>query len=164
MPEPNETELETLRRTNSELVAKNAARKKHVTELEAQVADLQTKLTATSNQLHEVTIGAPLKAMAEEISIVPSLWIEQFNKAYRLELVNGELTLQTLDGKAVTGKDGKAISFEREALKNLLTEGESEQAKVFRQICIMNRASGSAAVPQITKPKQVAQPSHFGLR
>lgn len=164
MPEPNETELETLRRTNSELVTKNAARKKRVTELEAQVAELQSKLTGASNQLQELTIGAPLKAMAEEISIVPSLWIEQFSKQFKLELVNGTLTLQTGEGKPVVDKAGKNVPFEREPLLKLITEGEGEQAKVFQKICIVNRASGAAKTSHIVTPKKAASSMQFGLR
>src|SRR6185437_85930 len=136
-------ELETLRRTNSELIAKNSTRKQRIGELEATVADLQSKLTSASATIQEMTIGAPLKSMAEDISTCPNEWIEHFSKSYRLELLNGELTLISVaDGKTVQ-KEGKAIKFEREALNALLLHEKHPQSKLFRAITIVSRASGS---------------------
>ena len=157
-------ELETLRRTNSELIAKNSTRKQRIAELEAANADLQSKFTAANSTIQKLTIGAPLKSMAEDISTCPNEWIEHFSKSYRLELLNGELTLISVaDGKPVQ-KEGKAIKFEREALNALLLDEKHPQSKLFRAITIASRASGSDA-PLQRQPQVAPKPSpQFGLR
>lgn len=162
---PND-ELEVLRRTNSELVAKNTTRKAKIAELEASVVDLQTKLTDATTSLRTVTIDGPLKKMSESISTAPELWIEQFNKSYRLELVKGELTLVSVADSKPVLKEGKAVPFERETLMDLLTKGDDAQAKTFRAITITSHASGGAASPQRkTAPIKQKKPAvQFGLR
>jgi hypothetical protein len=157
-------ELETLRRVNGELVTKAGNRKARVTELEATVTDLQSKLTASNNSLRQVTIDGPLKQMSESISTAPELFLEQFNKSYRLEMVKGQLTLQTADGKPVL-KGEKPVPFEREALVKLLTAGDDAQARIFKSITVVSRASGANS-QRSNRPAQsasVPRPS-FGLR
>lgn len=162
MAEQNE-ELETLRRTNSELVAKNSTRKAKIAELEASVADLQTKLSEREASIRTITIDGPLKTMAESISTAPDLWIEQLHKSHRVELVDGKLTLLSTDGKPVL-KDGKPVPFKREALIDLLTADDNPQAKAFKAITIASRASGAATPSRehvVTPSKPKIQ---FGLR
>ena len=160
---PND-ELEVLRRTNSELVAKNTTRKAKIAELETSIAELQTKLTAATTSLRAVTIDGPLKQMGESISTAPELWIEQFSKSHRLEMVDGKLTLLSSDGKPVL-KDGKPVPFERQELIDLLTSGDDSQAKTFKAITIASRASGSAQAAQNTAPINQKKPAvQFGLR
>lgn len=158
-------ELETLRRTNSELVAKNSTRKQRIAELETANSDLQTKLAAANSTIHEFTIGAPLKTMAESISTIPDVWVEQFSKSYRLEVANGELTMISVaDGKPVE-KAGKPVPFEREALKTLLTDKDHPQSKLFNAITIITRASGAQGSPEHKpSPKATAPKVKFGLR
>jgi multidrug resistance efflux pump len=156
-------ELATLRTTVSELKQKSATRKAKIAELEAANAELQTNLTEANASLRQVTIDGPLKKMSEDISTAPELWTEQFTKSYRLELVNGELTLLDTDGKPVM-KEGTAIPFEREALLKFLTDEKHPHAKAFRAITIASRASGGAA-PTRTMPATAKQPeTQFGLR
>lgn len=162
--EPTE-ELATLRRVNAELVTKSATRKARVKELEAAVAELQGKLTAADTTIHDLTVAAPLNAMAESISVSSELFLEQFAKSYRLESIKGELTLQTADGKPVL-KGDKPIPFERDALYALLTDDKHPQSKLFSTILIASRASGASigtsriARPVVSKP----QAPQFGLR
>lgn len=158
-------ELETLRRTNSELVSKNSTRKQRITELEQANAELQTKLTAANAEIYEYRIGAPLKVMAESISTVPDAWVENFNKSYRLELVNGELTiLSAADGKAVE-KAGKPLPFERRALIDLLTDKDHPQSKLFNAITIASHASGAQGTTERKPtPKATVPKVKFGLR
>lgn len=158
-------ELETLRRTNSELVAKASTRKQRIAELETANADLQAKLTAANSTIHEFTIGAPLKTLAESISTCPDAWIENFNKTYRLKLVNGELTiLSAADGKPVE-KAGKPLPFERRALIDLLTDKDHPQSKLFNAITIASHASGAQGTSERKPtPKAVAPKVKFGLR
>jgi len=171
MSEPNETidlsaEVETLRRVNSELVAKSATRKQRLTALESTVTELQSKLSEANDSLHQVTIGGPLKTMVESVSIAPELFLEQFNKSYRVALLNGQLTLQTADGKPVL-KGEKPVPFERQALIDLLTSDAHPQCKAFKSITIASKASGANAsgghrsVQTSAEPKQLPQ---FGLR
>jgi hypothetical protein len=158
--------LDVLRRTNSELVAKNTNRKQRIAELEATVADLQGKVAERDTSLRAITIDGPLKSMAESLSNCPELWIEQFSKSYRLEMVKGELTLLSVaDGKPVT-KDGKPIPFERDALTRLLTGTDHPQAKIFNAITIASRASGGAETATRRKPTSAPSPSKMvlGLR
>lgn len=137
-------EVETLRRVNSELKTKSAVRKARVSELETTVAELQSKLSDAHTSLRQVTIDGPLKQMSDGISTAPELWLEQFGKSYRLEMVKGQLTLQTIDGKPVM-KGEKPVPFEREALVKLLTDGDDAQARIFKSITIASRASGASA-------------------
>ena len=158
-----QAELETLRKTNAELVAKNSTRKGKVTELEATVADLQAKLTASNDTIRQITIDGPLRKMAEEISPTPELWLEQFSKLYRVEMIDKKLTILTAsEGKPVHDKDGKVLPFEWSFLAKFLTEGDDANAKSFRAITIASRASGG----QMTEKHSTAVPPTvaFGLR
>lgn len=168
--QPNEptqndaAELATLRTTVSELKTKSATRKHRIAELEAANAELQTQLTDASTALRQITIDRPLKQMSESISTCPELWIEQFNKSYRLEMVKGNLTLLTTDGKPVV-KGDKPVEFDRESLIAFLTDEKHPQSKAFNAISITSRASGAAASPPgkpSAAPKPPAVP--FGLR
>jgi hypothetical protein len=158
-------EVETLRRVNGELLTKSASRKGRVTELEATVAELQSKLSEANDSLHQVTVGGPLKAMAESISISPELFLEKFSQSYRVAMISGQLTLQTADGKPVL-KNDKAVPFEQKALIDLLTCGDGPQAKIFKSITIASRASGASATSGGNRPaKPVSGPKpQFGLR
>ncbi|HMH12097.1 MAG TPA: hypothetical protein VK578_03225 [Edaphobacter sp.] len=171
MSEPTETidlsaEVETLRRVNGELVTKSATRKARVTELEAVVTELQSKLSEAHDSLHQLTVMGPLNAIAKEISIAPELWLEKFSQSYRLEMVKGQLTLQTADGKPVL-KGEKPVPFERQSLIDMLTSDAHPQCKAFKSITIASKASGANAsgghrsVQTSAEPKQLPQ---FGLR
>ncbi|MGF7181491.1 hypothetical protein [Tunturiibacter psychrotolerans] len=159
-------ELETLRRVNGELLAKSATRKGRIGELETSVTELQSKLSEAQNALRQTIIEAPLKAMASDMSNAPELWLEQFNKAYRLEEVNGKLTLQTTDGTTVL-KGDVPVPFERNALVALLTTGDDAQARMFKSITVVSRASGASGQHRsgnrTSKPGREPKPQ-FGLR
>jgi hypothetical protein len=171
VPEPIEpidlsAEGETLRRVNGELKTKSATRKARVSELEATVTELQSKLSEAHTSLRQVTIDGPLKQMSESISTAPELWLEQFNKSYRLEMVKGQLTLQTTDGKPVL-KNDKPVSFDRESLVKLLTDGDDPSARIFKSITIASRASGASAPHRSgrTSAAEANKPAiQFGLR
>jgi hypothetical protein len=166
MPEqtPND-EVEVLRRTNAELVAKNTTRKARIAELEAANAELQQTVTERGALIHSLTVGGPLKAMADRLSTVPDLWLEQFAKHYKVEMVNGELTLLSIDGKPVQHQ-GKTVPFETKALTELLTTGDDATAKAFRAITIVGKASGAASTTtqRIEPVAQKAPKAQFGLR
>jgi len=158
-------ELETLRRTNGELIAKNATRKAQIAKLEATITALQSKLTETDASLRKLTVEVPLRQVAEQSSTAPDLFIQELMKSYKVESVDGKLALQTLEGKAVM-VDGKPVPFEHQAMLQFLTDEANPQAQVFRVIMVGSRASGGAsatsrAVASVIRPK----PAHrFGLR
>jgi hypothetical protein len=159
-----EIEVETLRRVNAELVTKSSTRKQRITELEASVTELQGKLSEANDSFHEVIVGAPLKAMAESISLAPDIFLEQFAKSHKVEMVKGHLTVLNSDGKpAMNGE--KPVTFERQSLIDLLTSEAHPNAKQFKTIVIASRASGASAQPsnRTTKPVKEAKPQ-FGLR
>ena len=158
------TELATLRRVNQELLTKSATRKARVTELEASVTALQSKLAEADTNVYELTVGGPLKAMAESISISGELFLDQFNKSYKVQMVKGALTLLTADGKPVM-KGDMPVPFERQALIDFLTEEGHPQAKVFNSILIISRASGAGSMPARRLSPEPKKPAiQFGLR
>jgi predicted RNase H-like nuclease (RuvC/YqgF family) len=161
--QPVTNELEVLRRTNGELVAKSATRKARVTELEATVTELQSKLAAASDTIRQVTVDGPVRTMAESMSQVPELFLEQFNKSYRVELLGGKLTLLSAIDRKPVEKDGKTVPFERQALAQHLTSGDGATAKVFRAITTVSRATGGRIMPTTRTPPQSPK-INFGLR
>ncbi len=164
-----QAELATLRLTNAELLTKSQARKAKIEEMEASAVAMQTRLTESERTIHEWSVTRPLRAMAETISTAPDLLIEHLMKSYRVQVVNGELALLTLDGKPVM--DGaKAVPFTGEGLTALLKNPAHPQAKLFSSILIASRASGaSGGFGEVRKARPaIAAPSNirpqFGLR
>jgi hypothetical protein len=170
MPEPIEqppiiepiedaaTQLAKLRPIHEEVLAKATSRKVKIVEHEATIAELRGQLATANQTVREATVNGPLKSMAASISIVPELWLEQFAKSHRLEMVKGQLT--------VIASDGKQIPFEKEELFAHLTAETHPQAKVFNSITIKSRASGGASPTIIPAAKgRAIGPKHrFGLR
>lgn len=159
-------EVEVLRRTNAELVTKNTTRKAKIAELEAANTELTAKLLEATSSLRAVTIDGPLKSMAESLSTVPELWIDLFNKSYRLEMVKGELTLLSTDGKPVQ-QEGKSesVPFEAKALTELLTTGDDATSRAFHAITITSKASGASSTTQRSAASTPKAPAaQFGLR
>jgi hypothetical protein len=156
MPEPTQqtdvNELERLRLANAQLTEKSKNRKLKIAELEAVNAAIQA-------QLRLITVDAPMRSMAESMSTVPDLFIEQFQKSHRLEMIEGKLTI-------VNAEDGKPINvaFEREALLKHLIDEKNPQAKTFNAILIASRASGGAAPTTQRAAKPVTIQKRFGLR
>jgi hypothetical protein len=154
--------IEELRATVAELTAKSRTRKEKIEALEAIVAERDQALAASQTQLKRVTIDGPMQAMAESLSVVPALFLEQFNKSYRVELVDGELTI-------LNAEDGKpsGIPFEQKAIFEYLTDENHTQAKTFNAILIGSRASGAASHQTQRIEKKIAKPAlsnQFGLR
>jgi hypothetical protein len=126
---------------------------------------LQSKLAETSESLHQVTVGVPLKAMCESMSTVPELFLEQLSKHFKVESVKGALTLLSADGKPVLGKDKKPIPFEQKALTEFLIDGDDSRAKTFQAITIVSRASGASNIATNSRSKQAQlQRFQFGLK
>ena len=165
-PSPDTAELAILKQAHQEVLTKRQKDKARIAELESTVTGLQSKLSESAETIHQITIGVPLKAMAESMSTVPDLFLEQFLKSFKVEMVKGTLTLLSADGQPVTAKDGNAVPFERDALTKLLTTGEDARAKTFQTITITNRASGAGGSPskRSNAPAQAKPTFQFGLR
>jgi len=161
-------ELETLRRVNTELLAKKEKHKQALTAHETTIAELNARLTAANDTIREIRIGEPLKAMASELSNVPSLFLETFNKHFKVEMgEDGKLAVSGLDGKPLLNGKGEAVTFDRKSLGTYLTESEpaSERTKLFRAITITNKASGAIAPSTGHRNTSTPKPSlaQFGL-
>jgi hypothetical protein len=161
------SELVTLRKTNLQLIAKHARDHAKIIELENGTSALQAKLSEASESLKEATVAGPLKAMAESMSNVPDLFLEQFSKHYKIENIKGALTLFNTDGKPVLGKDGKMpLPFERQALVELLTTGEDTRARTFKAIVIASHSSGAglSTSQHVTGKTKKAPAFYYGFR
>lgn len=164
----SESELEALRRTVAELLAKRDKYKARIKELETSTTELQTKLSASEKSVHDLTIGVPLRTMAELQSNVPALWEEQLLKRFAVKLVDDKPALHSLDGKQIM-KDGKPLPWEAEPIGRFLTDEQYEDSKLFAAITVISRASGAGGSPQHRAAPQQQQKrpqvaTQFGLR
>ena len=155
-----------LRRVNAELLAKSSSRKAKLAEAEAKAADLTKQLDESKQAFHEATVGVPMKALAEDLSRTPTLWLEQFSRHFDVELKEGELVLLNKDDQPVVDEQGKAIPVERDSLAKLVTSrDDSETTRLFQSITITTRASGAASsVGTFTDPPAKQSGPRFGLR
>ncbi len=132
-PSPEAAELATLGQAHREVLTKRQKDKACIAELESTVVALQGKLAESADAIHELAIDGRLRSMAESMSTVPDLFLEQFGKHFKLEMVKGSLTLlNATDGKPVINKDGKAVPFQRDTLTKFLTDGDDARAKTSR--------------------------------
>lgn len=167
MPELSEqlpdVELATMRRVNSELTQKARTRKARIIELEANVATLTAKATEAETRIRQLTIDGPVNDVCESISVAPQALRSAIEAEYKIEMLDGVLTLLNFsDGKPVM-QDGKAVPFTADAVKKLLLDSKDEsKLKLFNAIIIANKASGSGSASS----NRVAAPSpkiQFGL-
>lgn len=165
MPELTpEAELEALRRTVTELLAKKQKYKQKVADLEAANAALSSKMTEANASIQRLTIDNPLRSMAEALAgDCSELFTEQLTRYYNVALADGSLALLDKEDKPLNGSDGKPVCWERESLTNFLANGP--QATTFQRIILGGKASGAGGTPMLhhsTKPS--AQAPKFGLR
>src|ERR1051326_7411762 len=125
-PNPNEDELARLRTANAELTTKAKTRKERIAALETENATLK-------NQLHEAIVGKPQKAVAVDLfGELSDVFVEQFNKRFKVESKDGKLCVFDLEGKPFNGKDGKQVAFCRESLYPLLTDADKPRSEERR--------------------------------
>lgn len=145
----------------TELRGKNAQRKTRIAELEAAMTAKDNTISQLQTTVRQITIDGPLKEMSEQISNAPELWLEQFSKSHRLDMVDGKLTVLTADGKP------SGVAFQREALaKHLTDEKLCPEAKNFKAITVVSRASGASNTGTQRRVTETEAPNrmHFGLR
>ena len=180
---PAEEQVIRLRKTNKSLLAKSAERKGRIAELETENAVLKTTAETAQAKYQEAIIGVPLRALAENISPVPKMWLSEFLKYYKVEAGEDDKpAILNLDGTPVL-VNGEPIAFTPNALWRLLTGGENDYAatekkKTFALITRWCGASGSGATmagrgesgidvpaaPTAPERKEVRVDTQFGLR
>ena len=175
MPEPiiepvadPTVELTTLRQAHSEVLTKRVRDKARIAELETASAALQAKLTLAETAVQDAVVGVPLRHMAESISSVPSLFLETFNKHFKVESKDGKLAVMDLEGTPLRDAKGNEVPFAERALASYLTdtEPESERTKLFALITIASKASGAGG-PTVSGSSSTSKPTpkhRFGLR
>jgi hypothetical protein len=131
-------------------------------------------LIATETALHDATVVAPLRQMAEEVSPVPELWLAEFGKHFKVDLKDGKLAVLTSAGEPAMLKDSP-VEFTRGALTTLLAKSDDPTLKAFKTIMVASYASGGGAggaqggrayFGNDGKQSEPAQPERvrFGLR
>lgn len=159
-----DSELETLRRTNASLVKTSAKRKARVEELEVEKAAWEAERERLNSRIQEMAIEAPLKALAQESSIEPELFLQNLRELYQIGSgKDGKLELLDQESKQVVGSDGKQVELEWRSLLRLLTEPSHPRSALFRNIMIGSKASGSGPIPNGER-RQPAKQITFGLR
>ena len=172
-PVDNAAELATLRKLRDELLATKHTQKARITELESEVLQLTEARDNALTTVKAVTVDLPLRKLSEEMSVAPALWLREFMADYNVEPdKDGNLILQSKDGKAVTFDDSKPVAVTASDLRRLLLSPNktvsAERRRDFSAITTVSKASGT--VGHVTSPakssddgKKPLQP-HFGLR
>jgi hypothetical protein len=160
---PEALELSTLRKTNADLLQKSATRKARIVELEASAATLTAKATEAETRIRQLTIDGPVNDLCESISVAPQALRSAIESDYRIEMLDGVLTLlNRSDSKPVT-HDGKPVPFKADAIKSLLLASKDEEKlKLYNAILVASKASG-AATSSSKAPIAPAQIQQFGL-
>jgi hypothetical protein len=163
-PSAEALEIATLRKTNAELVQKSATRKNRIEELEASAATLQAKATEGETRIRQLTIDGPVNDLCEEISIAPQALRTALEADYRIEMVDGILTLlNPSDGKPVM-QGGKPVPMQADAIKKLLLASKNEsKLKLYSAILVASKASGAATQASSRGKAAQLQRFQFGL-
>jgi hypothetical protein len=135
-PEPTNTpnavedELARLRTTNADLLKTKHTLKAKIEELEASATGLQERVTVAEKARHDAIVGMPLRKLAEQVSELPSLWLNEFEKRYTVGADDkGALKLLTKDGKPVKDSNDAPVEVTPNGLWRLLTGGPTSYAK-----------------------------------
>jgi hypothetical protein len=148
-PNPDATELATLRKVNAELLKSKHDLKARVAALEGEAATLESRAEKAESIMRAAVIEVPIPRLAEGIAHVPYLFIGELEKDYRVDVDadSGELRLLTKDdGKVVTNSKGEAVAMTHNALYTFLAgklnEPKSDRQKVFATLMKYSGASG----------------------
>jgi hypothetical protein len=176
---PPEEEVQRLRKSQRSILAKSHERKARIEELEAGNTALTSKLAAAEAKVQDALVGVPLRAFAESISDVPKLWLSEFQKSYKVESIDGKLSVLNLDGTPVFAGT-EPVPFTPNGIWTLVTGGaanygKDESTATFAAITRWCGPTGSGATrgnqgssmnpPVSTKkaPTKAVEPQ-FGLR
>jgi hypothetical protein len=186
MPEPvitdptsnsDAAELGTLRRVNAELLQTKHTLKARIEQLEGNAATLELRAEKAESIMRAAVVDVPMRRLAEGIAHVPSLFITELEKDYRVDVDadSGELRLLTKDGKLVTNSKGEPVAMTHNALyaflAGKLNEPKSDREKVYTTLMRFSGASGGAGRAAATFPSGASvesekkdSPVRFGLR
>ena len=169
-----EAELQRLRTANAELTAKASTRKERIAELDAELANIKSKLaeqaasheaekTQTQAFIHKHFVDSVAIELAADMSTAPDLM---------LPFISSRLSVDTTDGQApktvVLDINGKPSKLTLADLRQ-----ELSKRKDLAPIIIASRASGggatgsgrSSATPPKEKKQEPTKPAlHFGLK
>jgi hypothetical protein len=158
-PSPDAAELATLRKVNAELLQTKHTLKAKIEQLEGNAATLESRTEKAESMMRAAVIDVPMRRLAEGIAHVPSLFIAELEKDYRVDVDadSGELRLLTKeDGKVVTNGKGEPVAMTHNALYTLLAgklnEPKSDREKVFATLMIYSGARGGAGRMAATFP------------
>jgi hypothetical protein len=143
-------ELETLRRVNAELLKTKHDLKARIATLESEAATLESRTQKAEGLMRSAVIDVPMRRLAEGIAHVPSLFISELEKDYRVDVDadSGELRLLTKEGgMPVTDGKGEAIALTHNALYRHLAGSPEQQKddprkKVFATLMRYSGSSG----------------------
>lgn len=177
-PATEAAELTTLRRVNAELLKAKHDLKARVAILEGNAATFESRAEKAESIMRAAVIDVPMRRLAEVIAHVPSLFITELDKDYRVDVDadTGELRLLTKDGKVVTNGKGEPVEMKHNALFQLLAGSPNEQRddarkKVFATLMKHSGASGGAGRKAASFPSSTSSENEkasiapsFGLR
>jgi hypothetical protein len=151
-PGPDAVELATLRKVNAELLQTKHTLKARIEQLEGNTATLESRAEKAESMMRTAVVDVPMHRLAEGIAHVPSLFIAELEKDYRVDVDvdSGELRLLTKDeNKIVANGKGEPVAMTHNALYQLLAGSPQEQKddarkKVFATLMRYSGASGGA--------------------
>jgi hypothetical protein len=128
--------------------------------------------------MRDVVIDVPMRRLAEGIAHVPSLFIAELEKDYRVDVDvdSGELRLLTKDeNEIVTNGKGEPVAMTHNALYTFLAgklnEPKSDRQRVYATLLKFSGASGGAGRKAATSQSVASEegekkdsPVQFGLR
>ena len=151
--EPINDELETLRKTNSELTAKVHKLREKITALEGENVTLKATAEEAEARRHDAVVGKPLRDLAAAISPAPELFLQEFAKEWKVEPdKDGKLQILRLeDGKQARDKHGNAVDLTHNGIFRLTaadayTNPKADaRARVFKVLVNYAGANGGGA-------------------
>lgn len=177
-PNPDAAELATLRKVNAELLQTKHALRAKIEQLEGNAATLESRAEKAESMMRAAVIDVPMRKLAEGIAHVPSLFIAELEKDYRVDVDadSGELRLLTKDeNKIVTNGKGEPVAMTHNSLYTFLAgklnEPKSDRQRVYATLLRFSGASGGAGRNAASFPSVVSEdgekkdsPVQFGLR
>ena len=158
-PSPDAAELATLRKVNAELLQTKHTLKGRIEQLEGNAATLESRAEKAENMMRAAVIDVPMRKLAEGIAHVPSLFIAELEKDFRVDVDadSGELRLLTKDeNKIVTNGKGEPVEMKHNALYTFLAgklnEPKSDRQRVYATLMRFSGASGGAGKAAATFP------------
>jgi len=171
-PSPEAAELVVLKAAHQEILVKRSKDKARIAELEIASIALQDKATKAESAAQDALTGAPLRRMAAIVSDVPELFLSEFGKHYAINAdKDGNISVNSLDGKPAIDRDGKPVEFTPHSLYSLLASqavvaggAKDARSKTFAVLMKYFGASGAAGTQGSNRVVAKKTPFQFGLK